>query len=313
VVVPTPKAEAPAFEVVEDEPPAKPSPRPKARAVADDDDRPRKRRAAVEYDDEDDERPRKSKKKAAADNSMMTRNIIGGVVLLALLGVAGWVYYDKFGKKDDDTAGETGATPPADRASVQGVRGSDMPGGGEQGGHAVWTPDPALVNELNQKGVVGAYQISLPQRFTPVQVPVDLPPDNQSATWVAKSASGEPAAIVLLAVHSDANMLGNATKNMRQSLVNFSAGVADTAEIRIDTRGPTETGLVNGLRFTRFAFSGAAPNQDNMRGVVYGVVDGDFLVILIGMGFGAAAEAEIEWLESMAATTRRRSDNELSK
>ena len=41
------------------------------------------------------------------------------------------------------------------------------------------------------------------------------------------------------------------------------------------------------------------------QGVVYGAVDGDRVVTLIGMGFGAAAEVEIKRLESVAATTRK--------
>jgi hypothetical protein len=117
MVVPEPLPAEEAFEVVAESPAKKPTAKPvvKAEVTLDDDEdaKPRKKRVAAEYDDDDDdERPRK-KKKAAAGDSMMVRNIIGGVVLVILLGVAGWVFYDKYGKKDEQTADNGDATPPA--------------------------------------------------------------------------------------------------------------------------------------------------------------------------------------------------------
>jgi hypothetical protein len=132
MVVPTPLPEEPAFEVV-DEPAKKPAaaakpvvkakvkaeieddgekPRKKrVSAEIEDDEKPRKKRQDESDEDEEDDRPRK-KKKPAAGNSNMTRNIIGSVVLLVLLGVAGWVFYDKFGKKDDTANTPSGGNPP---------------------------------------------------------------------------------------------------------------------------------------------------------------------------------------------------------
>jgi hypothetical protein len=92
-------------------------PRKKARAETDDDedDRPRKRKR---NDDDDDDRPRKKKKKRRDEddeegNGRLIRNIVGGVVLLVLVGVAIYIYYDKFGKKDEPTASsaESGDRP----------------------------------------------------------------------------------------------------------------------------------------------------------------------------------------------------------
>jgi F0F1-type ATP synthase assembly protein I len=70
----------------------------------DDDDKPRKKSKRRDDDDDDDDRPRKKKKKAAAGNSSLTRNIIGGVVLVILLGVVVFVFKDKFGGSEDETA-----------------------------------------------------------------------------------------------------------------------------------------------------------------------------------------------------------------
>ena len=112
LVVPTPLPAEPAFEVVEEEP-EKPAVRPKVKTdvfVEDDEDEaPRKKRRVEiddDEDDDDDDRPRKKKRKEpAAGNAMMVRNIVGGVVLLVLLGVAGWVFYDKLGKKEETARG----------------------------------------------------------------------------------------------------------------------------------------------------------------------------------------------------------------
>jgi hypothetical protein len=64
----------------------------------DEDDQPRKRTRAA--DDDEDDRPRRKKKKKKRVRSSMTREIVGAVVLLILLGVAGFVFYDKFKKRE---------------------------------------------------------------------------------------------------------------------------------------------------------------------------------------------------------------------
>ena len=95
-------------------------PRKKKKADEDEDEQPKKKRkaAAAESDeDEDGEKPKKKKKKRKADEEggRLVRNIVGGVVLVILLGVVGFVYYDKFGKKDKD---ETAAAPKDDATPV---------------------------------------------------------------------------------------------------------------------------------------------------------------------------------------------------
>ena len=117
-----PRKKKPAKAVVEDDD-DRPRKKKPAKAIVEDDedddedDRPRKkRRAAVEDDeDDDDDRPRKKKKKRAGESgTSLVRNIVGGVVLLILLGVAGYVYYDKFGRKEKDepTSSSSSSDPP---------------------------------------------------------------------------------------------------------------------------------------------------------------------------------------------------------
>ncbi len=149
VVVPEPLPAQPEFEVVDEAEPVQPKkpatkpravvkaeveadeddrPRKKAKAVADEDDeRPRKKRRDDDDDDQDEDRPRKKKKRRQDDEEggvSMTRNIVMGVLLLILLGVAGYVFYDRYKDKKDSSSNssdegqpvtprlQTGATPP---------------------------------------------------------------------------------------------------------------------------------------------------------------------------------------------------------
>jgi hypothetical protein len=105
------------YEVVDDpQPPKKPAVKAKVKAdveLDEDDDRPRKKRR--QDDDEDDDQPRKKKRRKQDDDEpgfFTPRNIVGGVLLLILLGVAGYVFYDRYGKKKDDTASNPSPSNP---------------------------------------------------------------------------------------------------------------------------------------------------------------------------------------------------------
>ncbi|MCS6863655.1 MAG: hypothetical protein RMJ56_01500 [Gemmataceae bacterium] len=123
------------FEVVEEEPPppavapatATPAVRAAAKPVVvsldDDDDEPpsrpkaRARQRAADDDFDDDVKPKRKKKTAdQAGGVSLARHIIGAVVLVILLGVAGYIFYDKFGKKDDaettPASSNTNPSPP---------------------------------------------------------------------------------------------------------------------------------------------------------------------------------------------------------
>lgn len=130
--------EAEPFEVVEDEPPpAKAPTRVKADVSDDDDDddrdqKPRKKLAkAQRNEDEDDDRPRK---KSAAGNANLIRNIIGVAVLIPLLGVAGYIFYDRFkgDKEEKTTKAPSDPTPPTPQPIIPlpGEQGGPIPAGG---------------------------------------------------------------------------------------------------------------------------------------------------------------------------------------
>jgi uncharacterized protein (TIGR03067 family) len=113
----------------EDEEEEKPR-KKKVAAEEEDEEKPRKKKRTEEDEDDEDEKPKKKKKRGADEGgSSMVRNIIGGVVLLILLGVVGFVYYERFGKKDKE---ETASTPKTDAPSGPpgGFPGPKLPGGG---------------------------------------------------------------------------------------------------------------------------------------------------------------------------------------
>jgi hypothetical protein len=100
-----PAIEVAAAEVEEEE-----KPKPKAKRLAaedddDEDDKPRKK--TRDQDDDEDERPTKKKNRKRDEDdeeggSRLVRNIIGVVLLVIMVGLAGFVFYDKFVKKDED-------------------------------------------------------------------------------------------------------------------------------------------------------------------------------------------------------------------
>jgi LSD1 subclass zinc finger protein len=112
-----PDAVASQFEVVEDEPPAvtRPAGKParvKAAADDDDDDRPRRKRGSQEDEDNED-RPRKKKRKNGGDKEggvSMTRNIVMGAVLIILIAVAGYIFYERSKEKDEKSTSITRTT-----------------------------------------------------------------------------------------------------------------------------------------------------------------------------------------------------------
>jgi LSD1 subclass zinc finger protein len=326
------------FEVVDEAPkPAKKSPSAPAKAKRpledDDDDRPRKRKRRDDRDDEeedyedrprkkrrrddddeddDDDRPRKKKRRRRDDEGGVTttRNIVMAVVLILLIAVAAFIFYERSKEKDEKTSSNSNANstnakngvPPLTKGETNPVVGEK---GGESGKQSAWTPDPSLVKELTQKGEVARYQILLPPRFFLIPNNAAPPTGLEIAGWSSKSPEGLSTAIVSIMVSSSGSSISDAKKDMRQALVNTSAGYTDGMQIKISTRGPTEEGLVNGIEFSRFKFTAEAPNQTTAQGLVYGAIDSGRLVVVIGMGFGDLANSERQLLESVVATLKK--------
>jgi hypothetical protein len=181
------------------------------------------------------------------------------------------------------------------------------PSGDKKSDQSVWTPDPDLAKQLKQTGEVGDYRLSVPVQFTAVELPVKMPANMTAATWMGKAKPGELPPLLSVIVTSDQQMVNEATQNMRQSLVNFSAGWSSTSGIQITTRERTESGALGGIPFSRFRWSGTKTDDGTVvRGVVYGAVDNGRSIAIIGMNFGPNADTENKLLETAIATFRKR-------
>jgi hypothetical protein len=195
ITVPAPLPVQPAFEVVDDPEPPKKKPLAKVKAdvVVDDDEQPRKKRRVADDEGDEDDRPRKKKKKQReGDNSAMIRNIVGVAVLVPLLGVAAYIFYDRYkDKKDEDKpsgdspsakSGGTGGPPtkmmplPGGPAAVGGNPAGNTPvvPGGRKQPQAIGTPgQPATLTSPS------GFKVTFPGQYASTEN--DVPPPLKEA------------------------------------------------------------------------------------------------------------------------------------
>jgi hypothetical protein len=171
---------------------------------------------------------------------------------------------------------------------------------------SVWTPDPKVLSQLKQTGEVGDYRLLLPADFAAADAPGVARVDTKSRAWKGKAGAGQLPALLLVDIKSDEEMVNKGKKDMRQVLVDFSAGVTDASGIQITKREKTETGTLDGLQFSRFRWSGSKADQTAVHGYAYGAIDNRHRIIIIAMNFGPNAETENKVLESVIATFKKR-------
>jgi hypothetical protein len=169
----------------------------------------------------------------------------------------------------------------------------------------VWTPDPKLATQLKQRGEVGKYHILLPPDFTLSPKVGVVPANMQLAIWMGKIIDNKPPPFLSFAIFSDQKMAKEAKANMRQTLVNYSAGYADPMGIQIATREKTETGSLDGMAFSRFKWTGMSKDRTPVRGLAYGAVNNDEAISLLAIGFGTNAEKDIVLLQTIIATLKK--------
>lgn len=167
---------------------------------------------------------------------------------------------------------------------------------------SIWKVDASIMKQLTQTVKVGDYQLSLPANYTGGENR-RAPAGFRSAAWKGIAQDGKQPGLVIFTIMSDST---EAKANMRQALVNFSAGVTDSMGVTITTRAKTETGTIAGLSFSRFTWTASTKNQLEVKGIVYGTIDNGKVISFIVMGFEPDASAQNKWHESIVATLRKR-------
>jgi hypothetical protein len=76
-----------------------------------------------------------------------------------------------------------------------------------------------------------------------------------------------------------------ASVNMRQQLVNFTAGTANGMKMKIASRGKDEVSEWNGLKFTHFPLLISMQDGNMVGGMAYGTVNEDKILVIAHIAF----------------------------
>ena len=157
-----------------------------------------------------------------------------------------------------------------------------------------------------ERAEFGDYAFTLPKGFQATEVPEGALPHNMRiGVWKLMIDETNPAALFLANSMTDAQQAKTATQNMRQALVNYSAGTTDSMGIKIQQRGKTETTQVNGITLTHFNWLAQRADGKQMGGVVYGFVEGDTMTTLLHMVFEGDPETVMSEMKQHIASFHR--------
>jgi hypothetical protein len=208
------------------------------------------------------------------------------------------------GKVAGMTAGFKGAEADAaqsvEQANLEARRQADERAGRHK--LSINRPPPGAADRLTQIATFGNYQISLPQDF--IAEPAKTVGNLQVYCWTVPSAEHKPTTL-LIALSTDERLLAEARANMRQALINFSAGATDSRGIRITSRENTQTGSIGGLVFSGFDWFGKA-TVGTRTGYVYGGLDGNQVVAILGYADAMKPITEIGVLQAIMASFKKR-------
>ncbi len=148
------------------------------------------------------------------------------------------------------------------------------------------------------------YTFRLPSRFEQGEVPPGGPPNITTGVWRGVKEGDIISAFTTISI-LDAKEAAKSTSNMRQTLVNFSAGATDRMGIKIALRGPTQTMDANGFKISYFVWSGLT-QQNSVDGAAYGFVDGDRVVCMLHIAYGESARQETSEITKSIASWKRK-------
>jgi hypothetical protein len=170
---------------------------------------------------------------------------------------------------------------------------------------SVWEPDPDRAKELSQSASLDKYELSLPKGFEPQPLAGAPPKGTRLVFWKGQAAGDRPPIVLIAMVMSSDAEVAEAKQNMRQALVNFSGGMANTSGIKIDKRGATDTGTIAGLAFSRFKWTGTTQDGGPANGMAYGAIDGPQVVLFLPMTFEANPDHDMRLMEAAMASLHR--------
>ena len=166
---------------------------------------------------------------------------------------------------------------------------------------APWAVAPDLAGRLTQAVSFGNYQLQIPTDYKP------LPTGATSETSKVWRGPDDAEHFTVLIANNLRGKSKIADPNaMRQFLVDFSAGVTDPLSVRIQKRGPTETGELAGLKFSRFTWTGRADTGLPATGTAYAAIDGEDLVTFVLIAAGQPNGDPVPLMESAVATLKKK-------
>lgn len=170
-----------------------------------------------------------------------------------------------------------------------------------------WEPNPEWRPLMTQTVDAGPYQFSLTNEFQPVEPSRKVPESMKLFVWKGHSKDGSPPPVLTVAVWlRDPRLLGEATKDLRRLLMDFTAGNTDSMGINRSGFPALQTGPIGGIEFSRARWIGMNKDRVKVAGATYGAVDGTNLIAIIALGFGPDADASLKMLESFITSLKKK-------
>jgi hypothetical protein len=170
----------------------------------------------------------------------------------------------------------------------------------------VWKPNPELVGQLTQSVDVDMYQILLAKDFISAGTKT-LRDNGTQYGWKRQSGEKDGAAVLTIEIIAD-KKIADETKDLQNALVSYWHGMFGASKIIDNAKpGEAEMGSINGITFCRFKWSGSSKiDQTQVKGLAYGAIDGDKVILVVGMNFGADAENSRQLMEATLATFKKK-------
>jgi hypothetical protein len=168
--------------------------------------------------------------------------------------------------------------------------------------NSVWEPDPGWAGELTQSLTFDKYQVSAPKGLVAVPDATKTVGAFHVFTWKIDTGPGVPGVLLSVTITDDKKTVAEARRNMKQALVNFTAGSTDPLGIKARRMTEVETGTLAGIPFSRYTWKGTGRDS---QGLSYGGLDGDRNIMILAICFGSDAKADLAQMQAVIATLKK--------